>query len=78
MTGFTGIMVYVIIWFVVLFTVLPFGVKRPTEVEEGHDPGAPDQPMLWRKALATTVITTLLWGVVYLLIENDFLSFRGA
>ena len=38
MTSFTGVMVYVIIWFVVLFTVLPFGVRRPEHVEEGPRP----------------------------------------
>ena len=78
MTSFTGVMVYVIIWFVVLFTVLPFGVRRPDHVEDGHDPGAPDKPMLWRKAAITTVIATALWVVAFFLIENDLLSFRSA
>ena len=41
MTWFTGLMVYVILWFLVLFMVLPFGVKVPGEVEKGHAPSAP-------------------------------------
>lgn len=76
MTTFTGVMVYVIIWWVVLFTVLPFGVRPPAEVEEGHDPGAPAKPMMWRKILITTVIATTLWIGAYFVIENGLLSFR--
>ncbi len=78
MTWFTGAMVYVIIWWVVLFTVLPWGVRVPDETEPGHASSAPDKPMLWRKALITTVIATLLWGVAYYLIESDLISFRAA
>lgn len=76
MNWFTGLLVYVMIWWVVLFTVLPWGVRPPDKVETGHADGAPANPMLWRKAGITTVIATLLWGVAYYLIESDLISFR--
>ena len=77
MNWFTGIMVYVIIWWVVLFTVLPWGVRVSDETEPGHAPSAPDKPMLWRKALVTTLIATVLWVGAYYLIESDLITFRA-
>lgn len=70
MNWYTGIMVYLVIWWCVLFAVLPFGVRTPEEagVERGagHAPSAPVKPYLVRKALATTAIAALLFlGFVY-------------
>lgn len=76
MNWFTGIMVFVIAWWMVLFTVLPWGNRTPQEVEPGHDDGAPEKPRLWLKALITTIIATLIWGVLYWVIEADIITFR--
>ncbi len=73
----TGILVFVMIWWVVLFTVLPWGVRVPDEHEPGHATSAPSNPMLLRKALITTAISAVLWSVAYYLIESDLISFRG-
>ena len=40
MNWFSGTLVYIVIWWLVLFMVLPFGVKRTENVEAGHDSGA--------------------------------------
>jgi predicted secreted protein len=77
MTWFTGAMVYVIIWWVVLLTVLPWRVKVPDNPEPGHATSAPQNPMMWRKALITTLIAGVLWGVAYWLIESEWLTLRG-
>ncbi len=77
MTWFTGLMVYLIIWWVVLLTVLPWGVKVPDNPEPGHATSAPQNPMMWRKVLITTLISAVLWGVAYWLIESDWLTLRG-
>ncbi|MDH3475888.1 MAG: DUF1467 family protein [Rhodospirillales bacterium] len=76
MNWFSGILVYVMIWWVVLFTVLPWGVKPPDNPEPGHADGAPAKPMLGRKFAITTAIATLLWIAAYYLIESGLLSFR--
>ena len=60
----------------VLFAVLPWGVRVPDQHEPGHATSAPERPMLWRKALITTVISALLWGVAYFVIESDLITFR--
>ncbi len=73
---FSQIAIFLLIWFVVLFAVLPFGVKHNAEPKPGHDPGAPSNPNLWRKALATTVISLLIWGVYYYATEILGFSIR--
>ena len=55
------------VWWVVFFATLPLGVRRQNRVPEGHDPGAPANPMLLRKAIWTTVVTVVLIGGTALL-----------
>ena len=78
MNWFTGLMVYVILWWLVWFVMLPIGVKVPDEVEKGHAPSAPANPNLGIKFAATTLISGALWGVVYLVIAAEVISFRPA
>ena len=61
--------IFLLIWFVILFAVLPWGIHHPAEPEPGHDPGAPVNPQLGRKAMITTVISLLLWGVYFYLTQ---------
>ena len=80
MTLVSGIAIYFIIWWVCLFMVLPWGVRNPHEagqaVEEGHEAGAPVNPMLWRKLLFTTVLATILFGLVYGQVTFGWISFE--
>ena len=66
---FSQAAIFLLIWFVVLFAVLPWGVRQPTEAEPGHDPGAPANPQLGRKALITTAISLAVWGVYFYLTQ---------
>jgi predicted secreted protein len=78
----TAVAVYFILWWVVLFAVLPWGVRSQQESGEivpGSDPGAPSIPRLAAKLAWTTAVTTVvfaLWYVVYAyrLITLDDLS----
>lgn len=76
MTLFTGLLVFIVIWWLVLFTVLPWGIRREEAPEEGHEPGAPSNPRLWLKAGITTLIAGILWGGVYFAVSSDWISFR--
>lgn len=76
MNWFTGVMVYVILWWLVWFMMLPIGVKVSDEVGKGHAASAPANPNLGIKAAATTLISGALWGVVYLVIAAEVISFR--
>ena len=79
--GLTGsIIVYVLIWWVIFFSVLPFGVQSNKEVFkekiEGIDPGAPKNPKIAKKFLVTTLITSLIFLVIYYLVYNNILNLR--
>ena len=76
MNWLTGIAVYVCVWWVVVFAVLPWGVQPASDDQAGADPGAPANPRLPLKALVTTVIATLLWLVYYLVATSDLITFR--
>ena len=72
----TGIVSFIIIWWLVLFTVLPWGVRRNTDPAIGEDHGAPVRARIILKAAATTGITLLLWGILFAAIEFAVFSFR--
>jgi predicted secreted protein len=76
MTVFTVGITFVIVWWLVLFLVLPFGVRQPDQVEPGHADGAPERPRLWFKAGLTTVIAIVLTAVIYVIVDFDLISFR--
>lgn len=69
-------MVYVIVWWVVFFAVLPWGVKVPDNPEPGHASSAPERPLLWRKAAITSLIAAFLWLIVFYLIQSDLMPLR--
>jgi predicted secreted protein len=64
-----AVAVYFTMWWIVLFAVLPFGVKSQHEagaadLPAGADAGAPVAPMLWCKALWTTIISAVLFAAL--------------
>jgi len=71
MSIFTALAIYFVIWWVVLFAVLPWGVRSQHESGEmtpGTDPGAPVLPDIKRKLVWTTIVATVVfaaWFVVY-------------
>ena len=72
----SGVLLYVIVWWMVFFAVLPWGVRIPDKPEKGHADGAPERPMMLRKVLATTAIAAVLWLAAFALIQSDLISFR--
>lgn len=77
MNWFTGLVLYVLIWWVTLFAVLPFGT-RPSAQPDAQSGwrGAPEQPRVLRKVLVTSVVAAIVWvAVYYLVIANPWLSF---
>ncbi len=69
----TGILVYLLTWWMIWFMILPIGVK--TQQEQGEDvagtvKSAPVNPLILKKMAATSVIAALVWGVIFYLIET--------
>jgi predicted secreted protein len=68
--------VYAIVWWLVLFTTLPFGVRTPTDVSPGNEPGAPDKPHLWKKAAVTSVIAAVVTAAIMVTVSSGLVDFR--
>ena len=80
--GITGsIIVYVMIWWIIFFSLLPVGIQSNKQVFKekigGMDPGAPKNPKIGKKYLITTLITTIIFAVIYYLVEIDLLNLRN-
>lgn len=62
-----AVAIYFTMWWTLLFAVLPFGVRSQHEADDvvpGSEPGAPQAPALLKKALWTTVVTTVVFAAL--------------
>ena len=77
----TSISVYLIIWWVVLFCVLPIGVtshaEAGTPVPGGGDPASPVDPKLKRKFITTTWISGLIFAALWTSIHFHWLTYAS-
>jgi predicted secreted protein len=80
----TAIAIFALIWWVTLFTVLPFGIRSQHEagpdeapMAPGTDPGAPTQFSLGRKLLWTTLIASLIYAVCYVVYVRHLVTIDG-
>jgi predicted secreted protein len=76
----TGLAIYFIIWWTVLFAVLPWGVRSQAEsgtVAPGTDPGAPAIPKVLRKLLWTTVAATVIFALCALAYQYRLVTLGG-
>ena len=57
--------IYFVLWWIVLFVTLPFGVRSQIEdgtTSDGTDPGAPIASRMARKLIWTTVISASIFA----------------
>ena len=67
-----AIAIYFTIWWIVLFVILPWGVRSQEEegnIVAGTDPGAPVAPRLLIKAAATTILAAILVAGLWVFME---------
>jgi predicted secreted protein len=76
LTSFLAI--YFILWWVVLFAVLPWGNQSLHEtgddVQLGHASSAPIKPNLGRKFIATTLISGVIFVIGYAVVSNGLIT----
>jgi predicted secreted protein len=67
---FTFIAIYLVVWWTVLFAILPLGTityaEAGIEVTDGGDPGAPIDPKLGRKAFTTTWVSLIVYAAGFI------------
>ena len=74
----TGLAImYIIIWWIVFFTILPIDVNRQKSIKiDGEDTGSPENPKMLKKFIYCTGITTVIFMIIYLLIKYEYLNLR--
>jgi len=74
----TSLATYLIVWWVVLFSVLPVGVISHAEAgiktPGGGDPGSPVNPQLKRKFLTTTWVSALIYAPFWIAVYFHWLT----
>ena len=68
MPWYTVLAIYFIVWWLVFFIVLPWGIRSQEEqgdVVRGTDPGAPKVHGLKTKLLWTTGVSTIVFAAFY-------------
>jgi len=73
----TGFAVYFVMWWIVLFVTLPFGVRSQHEDgvgAPGTDPGAPIATLMGRKLIWTTLISGLVFALAWLAYNAGLLN----
>ena len=71
----SGLVVFFITWWVAIFAVLPFSVKQPDVQDKGIMPGTPMQPDMKKIIIRTTLLSIVIWLIIYALVESDVISF---
>ena len=74
----TGLaIIYIIIWWIVFFTILPIDVNRQKSIKiDGEDTGSPENPKMVKKFIYCTGITTVIFMIIYLSIKYEYLNLR--
>ena len=77
--GITGsIIVYVLIWWIVFFALLPIDVNREKKQNIiGIDAGAPENPKIIKKFVYSTLITSIIFIIIFLLVKYEYLNIRN-
>jgi predicted secreted protein len=74
---FSYLAIYIIVWMVCLFAVLPWGAHSQAdagEVVHGTEPGAPARFAIWKKLLVTTVLAAFVVALIGWGISNPLLQ----
>ena len=75
----TGLAIlYVIIWWIIFFSILPIDVNREKAIKiEGVDAGSPENPKILKKFIYCTGITSIIFIIIYLLIKYEYFNLRN-
>ena len=76
----TAVAIFFLIWWVVLFAVLPWGIRSQHEGGEivpGTDPGAPSIPSLKRKLVWTTLVSAVIFAACCVVYVDRLVTLDG-
>ena len=72
-----SLIIFVLIWWIIFFLLLPIDVDRKhKEMIEGVDKGSPENPKIIKKIIYTTIITSIIFIGIFMLVKYDYLNLR--
>jgi predicted secreted protein len=74
-----GIIIYVNLWMIIFFMVLPFGITNQIDSQDyqkGTDPGAPVESRMKKKILITTLISTVIFSLILVIDQLHLFNIR--
>ena len=72
-----SLVIFVLIWWIIFFSLLPIDVDRKhREIVEGVDKGSPENPRIIKKIFYTTIITSIIFVGIFMLVKYDYLNLR--
>lgn len=74
MSFFYAVFIYVLIWWVMLFTVLPMGVQQHGYNDDGIEAGAPKNANLKKKLILNTIISFAILLVIHILVKTGVID----
>ena len=67
-----------LIWWIVFFALLPIDVNREKKQNIiGIDAGAPENPKIIKKFVYSTLITSIIFIIIFLLVKYEYLNIRN-
>tara|TARA_B100000609_G_scaffold92483_1_gene73856 strand:+ start:355 stop:600 length:246 start_codon:yes stop_codon:yes gene_type:complete len=73
-----SLIIYVLIWWIVFFALLPIDVNREKKQNiKGIDAGAPENPKIIKKFVYSTLITSIIFIIIFLLVKYEYLNIRN-
>ena len=71
-----SLIIFVLIWWIIFFSLLPIDVDRKhKEMVEGVDKGSPENPKIIKKIIYTTIITSIIFIGIFMLVKYDSVSY---
>ena len=72
-----SLIIFVLIGWIIFFSLLPIDVDRKhKEMVEGVDKGSPENPKIIKKIIYTTIITSIIFIGIFMLVKYDYLNLR--
>jgi predicted secreted protein len=72
----SGVVVYILIWWIVIFMTLPYGNKPIESGGEDGFSGAPKISNIKGKMIVTSLISLALWVIAFVLIKTEVFDFH--
>ncbi len=74
--------IFLLVWWTMIFAVLPLGVERHEEAGKGFDSGAPKSADLKKKVIINTILSLIIVAIIWILVDTGVITwggwFRGA